>query len=89
MHWSSRHLEWPRTGRYGDLIIAISYEPKNAIRAITKGNRLLLTVILEDPWGLKEPLEMKKVWRWAPEEAIFPYVDCEPPADPSILVTQP
>ena len=36
-----------------------------------EGNRLLLTVILEDPWGLKEPLEMKKVWRWAPEEAIF------------------
>lgn len=53
------------------------------------GGRLLLEVVLEDPWSLKEPLRMKKVWRWAPEEEIFPYIDCEPPTDPSTLVSQP
>lgn len=53
------------------------------------GGRLLLSVIMEDPWGLKEPLRMNKVWRWAPEEEIFPYADCVPPADPSELVSQP
>lgn len=54
-----------------------------------EGDRLLLSVVMEDPWGLKAPLEMNKIWRWAPEEAIFPYVDCAPPDDPSSLVSQP
>jgi len=54
-----------------------------------EGGRLLLEAILEDPWSLKEPLVMKKIWRWTPEEEIFPYAACQPPEDPSALVTQP
>ena len=51
-------------------------------------NRLLLSVVMEDSWGLKEPLRMNKIWRWAPEEEIFPYVDCRPPDNPSELVKE-
>ncbi len=42
------------------------------------GERLELVVSIDDPWGLKEPLILKKTWGWAPAEEIFPYVDCEP-----------
>jgi len=42
------------------------------------GDRLLLTATMEDAWGLREPLEIKKVWSWAPDERIYPYVDCKP-----------
>jgi hypothetical protein len=54
-----------------------------------EGGRLLMSAVMEDPWGLKEPLRMNKVWRWAPEEEIFPYADCQPPDNPSDLVSQP
>jgi len=39
----------------------------------SKDGKLLLTATIEDPWGLKEPLVLKKVWRWAPESRIAPY----------------
>jgi hypothetical protein len=43
------------------------------------GDRMLLTATMEDPWGLREPLQIKKVWSWAPDQEIFPYVNCERP----------
>ena len=42
------------------------------------GDRLLLTATMEDPWGLRQPLELKKVWSWAPDQEISPYANCEP-----------
>jgi hypothetical protein len=50
-------------------------------RYVRDGDRLLLTVVMKDPWGLREPLELKKAWRWAPDEEIYPYVDCQPAAE--------
>jgi hypothetical protein len=41
--------------------------------------RLELTAILSDPVTFREPLELKKVWRFAPDQEIAPY-DCEPAA---------
>jgi len=43
-----------------------------------KGDTLLLTATIEDPWSLREPLVIKKIWAWAPKSEIAPYVDCEP-----------
>src|SRR5262249_50699762 len=43
-----------------------------------KGDTLLLTATVEDPWGLREPLVVKKIWAWSPTSEIAPYVDCEP-----------
>ncbi len=43
-----------------------------------KGDTLLLTATIEDPWSLREPLVIKKIWAWAPKSQIAPYVDCEP-----------
>jgi len=41
--------------------------------------RLELTARLADPATFREPLELKKIWRFAPEQEIAPY-DCEPAA---------
>jgi len=45
------------------------------------GNTLLLTATMEDPWSLREPVMIKKIWRWAPEQKIAPYKDCERPTE--------
>jgi hypothetical protein len=45
-----------------------------------KGDTLLLTATIEDPWSLREPLVVKKIWAWAPTSQIAPYADCEPTA---------
>jgi len=42
------------------------------------GNTLNLTATIEDPWGLREPVVAKKIWRWAPTQKITPYDSCEP-----------
>lgn len=45
------------------------------------GQRLVLDVTLDDPWALREPLTLKKVWHWAPDQEIAPYEDCERPTE--------
>jgi hypothetical protein len=52
-------------------------------RYVRDGDRLLMTATMDDPWGLMEPLELKKVWEWAPDQQIYPYVDCVPAIDPA------
>ena len=43
------------------------------------GVMLRLTATIEDPWSLREPLVLKRNWRWAPTSIIAPYDDCRPP----------
>ena len=45
------------------------------------GGTLLLTATMEDPWSLREPVVIKKIWRWAPDQKITPYKDCERPTE--------
>jgi hypothetical protein len=45
------------------------------------GKTLLLTATMEDPWSLKEPVVLKKIWSWAPDQKITPYDSCERPAE--------
>ncbi len=45
------------------------------------GATLQLTATMEDPWSLREPLVIKKIWRWAPEEKITTYENCERPTE--------
>ena len=51
------------------------------------GQRLVLSITLEDPWALAEPLTLKKVWHWAPDQEIAPYDSCERPTEFSRGVT--
>ena len=44
-------------------------------------DRLFLTATMEDPWGLNQPLVVKKVWSWAPDQKIAPYESCERPTE--------
>jgi hypothetical protein len=53
------------------------------------GDTLLLTATIVDPWSLREPLEVKKIWRWAPDQQITPYENCERPTEFSRRVKQP
>jgi hypothetical protein len=47
---------------------------------LSDGKRLQLELTLRDPWGLREPLTVKKIWAWAPDQQIFAYDACEPAA---------
>jgi hypothetical protein len=42
------------------------------------GDRLELIATHEDPWGLKEPIAIKRIWISAPDQTIRPYDDCRP-----------
>lgn len=44
-------------------------------------DRLFLIATMEDPWGLREPLMVKKVWSWAPHQEIGPYESCQRPTE--------
>jgi hypothetical protein len=43
------------------------------------GKVLYLTATFTDPVTLREPIVLKKVWRWAPTSKIAPYKDCQLP----------
>jgi hypothetical protein len=43
------------------------------------GKVMWLTATLMDPKALREPIVLKKLWRWAPKSEIAPVVDCEKP----------
>jgi hypothetical protein len=40
-----------------------------------------LSATLEDPWALRDPVVLKKVWSFAPDQVISPYEDCERPSE--------
>jgi len=43
------------------------------------GKTLNLVATFDDPWGLREPLVLRKIWAWSPTSQIAPYDACEPP----------
>jgi len=43
------------------------------------GKTLNLVATFDDPWSLREPLVLKKIWSRAPASRIAPYDACEPP----------
>jgi hypothetical protein len=47
---------------------------------LSDGQRLELRLTLRDPWSLKEPIVVRKIWAWAPDQQIFAYDACEPAA---------
>ena len=53
------------------------------------GTTLWLTATFTDPGSLKEPLVIKKVWKWAPESHITPYEDCQRASGVTKGVSQP
>jgi hypothetical protein len=69
------------------LVLSFSAEHSDQLRIVERYTRskdaktLLLTATVEDPWSLREPLVLKKIWRWAPESKIAPYKDCQRPSE--------
>jgi hypothetical protein len=44
------------------------------------GETLSLTATLTDPGILRQPVVIRKIWKWAPDSKITSYEDCERPA---------
>lgn len=63
-------------GRHSDQLRVVERYTRSA-----DGQRLILSATFEDPWALLEPVTFKKVWRWAPEQEIAPYENCERPTE--------
>jgi hypothetical protein len=85
---SSNLAPWPQmpafSARHSDQLRIVERYTRS-----TDGKRLTMTATLADPWGLKEPLVLKKVWRWAPESRIAPYKDCKPATEFTKGVNRP
>ena len=45
------------------------------------GKTLTLTATMTDPWSLREPVVIKHIWAWAPDQIIAPYDQCEIPTE--------
>ena len=67
---------FPQWFKHGDQLRAVERYTRTA-----DGKRLELTVTIEEPVSLRQPLLFKKAWGWAPDEQIFPYTSCEPPTE--------
>jgi hypothetical protein len=63
-------------GRHSDQLLAVERYTRS-----DDGKLLLLSATMEDPWSLREPVVLKKVWSFAPNQEIFPYEDCERPTE--------
>ena len=67
--------------------ITFWFKHSDQLRAVERysrsadGDRLEAIVTMEDPWSLRQAVQVKKAWGWAPTEEIFPYVDCERPSE--------
>ena len=74
--WGFGFIPFPFDGKHSDQLRAVEVYTRS-----TDGDRLLLTATLEDSWALREPIVLKKVWAWAPDQEISPYEDCERPTE--------
>ena len=85
-HWEGEALVIETTGIRANLTSWRS-EHGDRLRVIERYTRskdagtLELTATMEDPSSLREPLVIKKSWRWAPEQKITPYENCERPTE--------
>jgi hypothetical protein len=74
--WGYGFIPFPFDGKHSDQLRAVERYTRSA-----EGDRLLLSATLEDPWALREPVVLKKVWSFAPDQVISPYEDCERPSE--------
>ena len=65
---------WP--ARHSDQLRVVERYTRSA-----DGKTLSLSATMEDPATLREAVVIKKIWRWAPEQKIAPYTDCERPTE--------
>ncbi len=85
-HWEGEALVIETTGIRANLTSWRS-EHGDRLRVIERYTRskdagtLELTATMEDPSRLREALVIKKSWRWAPEQKITPYENCERPTE--------
>ena len=95
--WEGSTLVVETTGVTANLagIFPSWFAHSNQLRAVERytrsedGARLELTVTMEDPQSMRQPIQFRKAWGWAPDEEIFPYVNCERPSEVRRGVTAP
>ena len=74
--WGPGFVPHPFDGKHSEQLRVVERYTRSE-----EGDRLLLSATMEDPWALREPVVLKKVWSWAPDQEIFPYEDCERPTE--------
>ena len=85
-HWDGETLVVETAGIQANRL-PFNAEHSDQLRVVERYARskdddtLVLTATMEDPWGLREPVVIKRIWRWAPESRIDPYEDCELPTE--------
>ena len=85
-HWDGETLIVETTGIRPNLF-SFSVKHSDQVRVVERytrsndGKTLTLAATLEDPLTLKEPVVIKRIWRWAPESKIAPYKDCQRPTE--------
>ena len=98
-HWDGETLVVETSGIAAGIagwpqVLAFSAQHSDQLRIVerytrsTDGTTLMMTATVEDPWSLREPLVLKKIWRRAPESKIAPYKDCQLPTEFSKGVQQ-
>ena len=83
-HWEGASLVVETTGIAANLTVwrVLHSDRLRVVERFTRsgdGAMLLLTATLEDPSTLREPVVLKRNWRWAPTTIIAPYDECKPP----------
>jgi hypothetical protein len=85
-HWEGETLVVETTAVSANITFW-GFQHSDQLRAVERftrsedGKTLLLSATIEDPWSLREPVVLKKIWRWAPEQQITPYENCERPSE--------
>ena len=93
-HWDGETLVVETSGIAAN-ITRWNAEHSDRLRAVERfarskdGDTLLLTATLEDPWSLREPVVLEKIWQWAPDQQITSYDNCERPTEFSKGVSRP
>lgn len=85
-HWEGEALVIETSGIRGDISPwrTMHSDQLHVIERYTRskdGKTLTLAATMEDPATLREPLVIKHIWGWAPDQVIATYDQCEIPKE--------
>jgi hypothetical protein len=85
-HWEGEALVIETSGIRADIAPwgAKHSEQLHVVERYTRsadGKTLTVAATMEDPWGLREPLVLKHMWGWRPDQKIAAYDQCEIPKE--------
>jgi hypothetical protein len=85
-HWEGDTLVIETSGIRGGMTIWWSEhsDQLHVVERFTRsrdGKSLTLTATMDDPWSFREPVVIKHMWAWAPDQKIAAYDQCQLPTE--------